>query len=194
MRELTEQQLSKASEFVQDTISSSGIQERLEWARENLSSVPGVEATVLLIEAFGLRRITLPMKKFLDTPFRVPYQSENLSVWLPDLFMLLTSDFWYPSLLWATVSLLVPLVFAYFFNFTVHTKRSRQKPIDPLSFNIVKALGTWLVFNQGVRFNNYLTEETVLKVNLAVPGGSTGMLIGAGVGIVTSIYEAVLKP
>jgi hypothetical protein len=119
---------------------------------------------------------------------------------LPDFFLLLTNFFWSASTLWATTSLFVPLLFGYFFNLTLKTKSSHgnyvSRPthnVDPLTFNLAKGLITWLVYARGARFRGLFADETVERVNNAVPGGYLGVLIGAGLGAVVSIYDAVLK-
>ncbi|KZF23333.1 hypothetical protein L228DRAFT_260174 [Xylona heveae TC161] len=180
-----------------------GVTNSAEGLREVLSSAVGVETLVLLIEACGLFPEVLPLRY----PFKIPAQpaiglQSDLPVPIPDLFLLLTNSFWGPFTLWLSTTLLVPLAFAYFFNLTLHAKSSHAthsrvvKPtyrFDPLAFNVVKGLITWLVYSQGVGFGGWLRSENVARVDAAIPGGHTGILIGAGVGALASIYEAILK-
>ncbi len=66
-------------------------------------------------------------------------------------------------------------------------------PVDPLTFNATKALVTWLVYSQGTRLWGLFGDGTVQRVNSALPGGHRGVMIGAGLGALASLYEAVLK-
>lgn len=183
---------------------NAGIVERAEGLRESLSSVVSIEALVLAIEAWGLRSQVLPLRYAFTIPAIAGLRSSGWPVYLPDLFLLLTSSFWSPVTLWASTSFLVPLAFAYFFNLTlrnksghpgIHSHQSSQ-PIyqfDPLTFNVIKALFTYLVYWQNVKFGGFVGQESVDTVRTAVPGGATGILIGSAVGALTSIYEAILR-
>ena len=57
-----------------------------------------------------------------------------------------------------------------------------------MSFNAVKALVAWIVFVKGG-----LGGESKATVERGVPGGPAGMLVGAGVGLLAGVYDAVLK-
>ncbi|KAJ9636879.1 hypothetical protein H2201_006499 [Coniosporium apollinis] len=194
-----ERQTAIVRDTVSDYWSRSGIVENAEYLREVLSSVVGVEAAALLVEAWGLQRVTLPWRYAFDIPAIKALGTHSHEVRLPDFFVMVTSSFWSPTTLWASTSLLIPLLFAYFFNLTLNSKSSRSsrapptRQADPLTFNIMKALVTWLVYSKGMTFNGLVSEGTVMTVNEAVPGGYQGVMIGAGIGILTSIYEAVLK-
>lgn len=107
----------------------------------------------------------------------------ELAIKIPDLFALLTLGFWGPVSLWVLTSVILPLVGAWFVNLT-----EGGKLYDPLSFNVVKGLVAWVVYVKG----GVGGESTVL-VEQSVPGGSQGLLVGAGIGILASLYEAVLK-
>jgi hypothetical protein len=117
--------------------------------------------------------------------------------------LLLTSSFWAPFTLWASTSLFIPLLVSYFFNLTLkpkplHATRAHTAPeptykFDPLVFNVVKALITYAVYAQGFRFGGFVENSTVERIGGAVTGGYEGILIGAGIGALASIYEAILK-
>lgn len=63
-------------------------------------------------------------------------KDHTLTLSLPDLFILFQwQRFWYPLLLWATSTLVVPLVAAYFVNF-----EPRRHTYSPLTFSLVKGL------------------------------------------------------
>lgn len=184
---------------VGDVWTNSGVTDYAEYVREVLSSVVGVEAAVVLVEAYYLQKQVMPWTYFFDVPAVSALGSNSYPVHFPELFVLLTSSFWSPSLLWANTSLFIPLVCAYFFNLTLRTSNgdlSSKKPtyqVDPLTFNIAKALISYLVYAKGARFTGLVADETVLTVEDALPGGHHGVLIGAGIGALASIYEAVLK-
>lgn len=59
---------------------------------------------------------------------------------------------------------------------------------DAVSFNVVKGIAAWVVYARGGG-----PRESARVVERGVPGGSVGMLVGAGVGILAGLYEAVLR-
>ncbi|KAI9696715.1 MAG: hypothetical protein M1836_005077 [Candelina mexicana] len=187
---------------VGDIWQNSGITERAEEIRENLSTVVGIETLILGVEAFGLQREVLPLQHAFTIPANSTLRTPEFPVKLTDLFLLFTSSFWSPTLLWVSTSFLLPLFSAYFFNLTLkaknsHSTRSRSaQPLyrfDPLTFNVVKGLITWLVYSQGFRFWGLVDEMDVVRIQFSVPGGYQGILIGAAIGALTSIYEAILR-
>lgn len=193
-----ERQTTIVKNKVGDVWTNSGVTDYAEYVREVLSSVVGVEAAVVLVEAYYLQKQVMPWFYFFDIPAVNALGTSSYPVHFPELFVLLTSSFWSPSLLWANTSLFIPLVTAYFFNLTLKSKGTglSSKPaykVDPLTFNIAKALVSYMVYAQGVRFTGLVADETVSTVASALPGGHQGVLIGAGIGAIVSIYEAVLK-
>ncbi|KAF4302028.1 hypothetical protein SLS57_003768 [Botryosphaeria dothidea] len=194
-----ERQTAIVKESVGNAWTNSGVTDYAEYIREVLSSVVGVEAAVVLVEAFYLQKQVMPWFYFFDIPAINALGTNSYPVQFPELFVLLTSSFWSPSLLWANTSLFIPLFFAYFFNLTLKstvpgvTSKKPAYQVDPLTFNIAKALVSYMVYGQGVRFSGLVADETVLTVADALPGGHHGVLIGAGIGALASIYEAVLK-
>lgn len=183
---------------VGDAWTNSGFTDWAEYIREVLSSVVGVEAAVVLVEAFYLQKQVLPWIFFFDIPAISALGTSSYPVHFPEFFALLTGSFWSPSLLWANTSLFIPLVFAYFFNITIKNKANglASKPayqVDPLTFNLAKALVSYMVYAQGVRFSGLVEDATVSTVATALPGGPNSVFIGAGIGTVVSIYEAVLN-
>jgi hypothetical protein len=177
----------------------SGTTELIEQAREVSSTVVGVHIAVLLLEAWGLQRVTFPWTHAFDIPATPALRLNSpTAVSLPDVFVLVKPAFWQLSTVWLSTSLFVPLLFAYFFNFTHAAKpRTRaaaaaQHAVDPLTFNVIKALVTWLVYSQGFSAGLF-DSNTVESVNTAFPGGYTGVLIGAGIGGLVSLYDAILQ-
>lgn len=188
---------------VGDALDNAGLAEKAEDLRESLSSVVSIEALVLAIEALGLGFEVLPLRYAFTTPAIAGLNFPQWHIHLPDLFQLLTTSFWAPVTLWALTSLFLPLAFAYFFNFALKTETTNARThhhdsarltqkFDPLSFNIAKALVTYMVYNRGVRLNGVVGDYSVARVCAGVPGGSQGILIGSGIGVLTTLYEAIL--
>ncbi|KAK8207009.1 hypothetical protein HDK77DRAFT_59059 [Phyllosticta capitalensis] len=178
-----------------DVWAKSGIIEKVQFVREMLSSVVGVESAVILVEAIYLQRKVMPWQYAFDVPAFGLLASNSLAVHVPNFFALLTGDFWGPSLLWASTSFFIPLFFAYFFNFTLQSGISEKSAYrtDPLTFNVVKALISYIVYSQGVKFAGLVGEQSATVVESALPGGTHGVLIGAGIGALASLYSAALK-
>jgi hypothetical protein len=184
---------------VSDAFEESGIVERAQATRESLSTVVSVETLIILFELYFLRpelladryAFTIPAISFLKTP--------NYPVKIPDLFLLLTASFWGPALLWTFTAFIIPLTAAYFVNLT-GKPRSRSShtahfnySFDPLTFNIAKALLTYVVFGQDVTFGGLVNLEHVARINSALYGGYQGVLVGTGIGTLVTLYEAVAK-
>lgn len=167
--------------------------EYAEYAREALSTVHAIQILLLAFEAYGLQRAVLPMRYAFTIPgLRV---TNPLAVSLPDLFVLLTSDFWGPSSLWFTTSIAIPATVSWFFNLTTHSnKRAARYTVDPFVFSIVKAATSWLVYGPPA-FSPYglVNARSALRVNMAVPGGWFGILVGGLIGMLASLYEVVLR-
>ena len=153
--------------------------------RATLSSPIAVQLVVLFIEAWGLRGQILPLR-YLTTIPAVPALgiSWETPVKIPDLFALLTVAFWGPFGLWAITSIGLPLLGAWFVNF-----RGEETPCDPVTFSVVKALVAWIVFLQGG-----VGGESTGVIKKGIPGGVTGLFIGAGIGTLAGLYESVLAP
>jgi len=101
---------------------------------------------------------------------------------IPDLFALVTMAFWGPVGLWVITSIALPLLGGWFINL------KGEGGYDAVSFNAVKALAAWIVYVRGG-----VGGESMGVVEKGVPGGSVGMLVGAGIGGLAGLYEAVLK-
>jgi len=175
-----------------------GITENVDHLRELASTVHGIIAAALLVEATGLQRETLPWRFAFDFPAIKAIGTSSTGVYLPDFFVLLTPAFWSASLLWASTSLVLPLFLSYFVNLTkkhtgVKSRKAQDENFDPLVFNIAKALITYLVYAKHINFFGIVSDETIRRVNGAVFGNYEGILIGAAIGGLTSLYDAVLK-
>lgn len=97
----------------------------------------------------------------------------------------------------------MPSLFGYFFNLSSASgaqgakTRSRvstpDTAVDPLTYSIVKALVSFVVYGQGVTFGGLLSETAIDRLDGAVYGGYKGILTGAAITGLLSIYDAVLK-
>ena len=151
-------------------------------ARSSLSSVTSIEVLTIFIEAWGIRSQVLPLR-YLATIPEIPALGINaIHIRAPDLFALLTTAFWGPLGLWMLTSILLPLLGGWLINL------KGDGGYDSVSFNAVKAIGAWIVYAQ-----KGVSGDSARTVEKGVPGGSAGMLIGAGLGGLAGLYEAVLK-
>ena len=198
-------QIDRQTAKVRSTISAiwadSGIVEVSDGIRDSLSTTVSIESLAIIVELFGLQKDVLPLKYLGLVPASQALRTPEISLKVPDLFALLSSEFWITFSLWLATSVLLPLMFSYFFNLTLKAKHGNVRhaknvqpaaQYDPLTYNISKALISWLVYSQGVRLGGWIDAESVVKLETAIPGGHQGVLIGTGIGILTSIYEAVL--
>jgi hypothetical protein len=183
---------------ISDYYEGSGIEEFKEATREGLSSIASVHAIIILFEYYKLRPIILEDRFAFNLPaISLPFlHTDTYPVMIPDLFLLLTASFWAPFLTWITSSLLIPLAASYFINLTSKAKGRTthfSKDFDPLIFNVVKALLVFVIFGQDVTFGGLIDLEDVARVNSGIYGGYKGALVGTGIGILTTLYEAVIK-
>ncbi|KAF1954366.1 hypothetical protein CC80DRAFT_550392 [Byssothecium circinans] len=184
----------------------SQIDEWKEYIRENASSVAAVQTLILLIEAVGLQYNTLETFHAFDSLSNAGLSLHSHEVHLPNLWRLAEAGWWAPATLWSLTSWVLPLVVSYFFNLTLrtntrHKSSNRQSTVDPLTFNIVKAILVYsarstvlsaVVSGQKTHWGPF-AADTVSKVQDNVPGQYYGLQIGAIVGVLVSLYDAALK-
>ncbi|KAI0179296.1 hypothetical protein GGR52DRAFT_299306 [Hypoxylon sp. FL1284] len=181
----------------------SGITEATHATRASLSTVASVLLAVSAFELWFLRPEVLADRYAFTIPAVSLLGTSDFPVFVPDMFLLLTSSFWSPALLWAFTSAVVPGLAGYFVNLTVGahpgarvTRRSgppADSVIDPLSFSIAKALVSYVVYAQGITFGGWVDETSVARINAAVYGGYKGVLTGTAITGILSMYDAVLK-
>ena len=180
----------------------SGIVETSDSIRDTLSNTVTIESMANLLELWGLFSVILPWKHLVAIPELTSLGTPEIPLRAPDLFQLLSAEFWSTFQVWVATSVMLPLVFSYFFNMTLKAKHGHVRharnvqtsmQYDPLTYNISKALVTWLVYAQGFRLGGLFHNQSVAVLEAAIPGGLQGVLIGTGIGALTSIYEAVLK-
>lgn len=156
-----------------------------------------------ILEAYRLREVILPSKPIGKIPSFQYSNNDEYTVNVPDLFLLLTQKFWAPFSLWAATSLIVPLTFAYFFNFALYAQPTRSScrtessssapQYDPIVFSITKALASYLVYAQHWVPFHLFQNHTVATVNEGVYGGYQGMITAAAIGGVIGLYDTILK-
>jgi hypothetical protein len=182
-----------------DLYEGSGVVEFTETTRETLSSVVSVEALIITFELYKLRPEILSNRYAFTIPAIAFLKTSPHAVEIPDLFLLLTSSFWAPALLWAFTTFIIPLAAAYFVNLTSRPKsRSSHAShfnytFDPLTFNIVKALLVFVVFGQDNTLGGLVDLENVARINSALYGGYKGALVGTGIGALVTLYDAIKK-
>lgn len=167
-----------------DLYSVSGIPDTIDWFRSTCSSVVGVQASILLLEAYSLQKAVFPWNFAFDLPGIPALGVPSIAVKVPDFFVLLRSSFWGPTILWAITSIFVPLFFAYFYNLTVHpVKRNGARvqalryPYDPMTYSIAKAVITLLVYGAHAP-TEYVDTYSARVVEHAMPGGYQGVMTG----------------
>ncbi|RJE26646.1 hypothetical protein PHISCL_01060 [Aspergillus sclerotialis] len=187
-------------QHISDAWESSGMIERAASLRSALSSVKAIETMALIVESIYMTYDLVPLR-YLTTVSRIDaLHTPEFAIKVPDLFILVNPSFWAPYSLWLLTSLLLPLGVAYWFNLSLKAAQnsrgrtsSRQSDFDPLSFNIAKALIAYKVYADGFTFWGVYSPFSVARVNAALPGQWGGVLTGALVGVVGTLYEAILR-
>lgn len=196
--DLVERQTSAISRRWNTAVERSGFDDYLTNSRELLSSVHAIHLLFILVEAWGLQAETLPWTKAFQ--YTVPF-AQTLGLdsprWAtyPNFFVLLEESFWAPTLLWLFISLILPLVSGWAVNLTRQSTVSSKRayPVDPVAFNITKALLAWAVHGRGLRFGIF-SDVTQARVETSMPTGSyNGVLVETAIGAFAGLYEAVLK-
>lgn len=202
-------------ERVATLYAESGLTEATQTTRAWLSTVESVLSAIALFELYRLRRELLPDRYAFTVP-AVPFLgTPDYPVHLPDMFALLTAAFWGPALTWALTSLVLPGLFGYFFNLSAaHSNSNHHRSpssssgrgggsssrgrhpeyaVDPLTFSVVKAAATYMVYAQGVTFGGIISPDSVSRINSALYSGWRGVLAGTAVSGLAAVYDAVLR-
>jgi hypothetical protein len=188
-------------ERVNEIYQDSGITERTHAVRESLSTVTSIIFTVFAFELYSLRPEVLPGRFAFTVPANATIHTDAYPVYIPDMFLVLTSYFWSPVLTWVATSVLIPSLFGYFYNLsaashaTSRRTRSSQADynIDPLVFSIVKALISFVVYGQGATFGGIINPASIQRINGAIYGEWKGIVTGAAITGLASLYDAVLR-
>ena len=202
--EQIERQTARIRSSLSKAYQDSGITEGVDSTRTFLSSAYTVQTLFTLVESIQLFRVIMPFKPAIAIP-QVPYVVQNDYVAsLPDVFQVLKPGFWGPLTLWSATSFILPALSAYFVNIAHSastssgpiTRRATSAPqqvIDPLVFNITKALLIISVYYYHFDLLGATTNFTIEIVKQSVIGGELGLLTSAVVGGILSIYEAILR-
>ena len=187
---------------INDTWVASGIKERSHALRALLSNVKAVETLVLALEGSNIIRELWPLRFLTTAPAVDAIRTPEFAIKVPDVFILFEGAFWAPFSLWLLTSLALPLGIAYFFNLSLQATQqpsgrgaspAKKTNFDPLSFNITKALIVYLVYARQFTFWDVYSTFSVDKVNMSVPGQWAGMLTGTAIGVIGTLYEAILR-
>ncbi|KAM0429322.1 hypothetical protein ACHAPT_006537 [Fusarium lateritium] len=180
----------------------SGITEVSHATRDTLSTVTSVLFCVAAWELWNVRREVLGNIYAFTIPAIQMLGTSDYPVYVPDMFLLLSSSFWSPTLTWIFTSVIVPSFMGYFFNLSVTStpptrgrlrSNNAEYVVDPLTFSIVKALISFVVYGQGVNLGGLLNDVSILRLNKAIYGGYKGILTGTAITGLMSIYDAVLR-
>lgn len=182
-----------------DLYSVSGLPGGIERLQDFTSTVQGIHLSILLLEGFALSPEVLPFIWVADSPAIAALGIPSYPLSVPNLFLMLNSWFWYPVLTWLATSLAIPLLFAYFYNLTIRDVRRNGARVsvarytyDPMTFSIVKSVLSYLVYGRGQTFGVF-SEAAAARVEYAVLGGTGGLVTGAVVGAIASLYEATQR-
>ncbi|KAJ5263621.1 hypothetical protein N7478_011226 [Penicillium angulare] len=201
-----DRQTVKMREGLESAWSASGIIERSHALRATLSSLKAVETIFVLLELSSVLYELIPLRYLTTTPAIPAAFLPAFHIKIPDLFVLLTPNFWAPFTLWFLSNLLVPLLAAYFFNLSWQAATGGAQPVrrssrsaptrpsfDPLSFNIAKAILVYKVYADHYDYAGLYSKYAIAKVNYAIPGQWKGLLAGSAIGVVGTLYEAILR-
>lgn len=169
--------------------------------RDVLSSVIGIEGTILLLEFGMLQQKLMQYNYAFDIPATDRYvKITNRAVYLPDAFVLLTGQYWKSTALYLLTCFFIPLAASWFYNLTIRPTARHGTTIlkprwrcDPMTFNVVKALMVWLVFARANLYWGIFEADSARDVLLAMPAGYTGLMIGSAIGALASMYDAVQR-
>lgn len=183
---------------VSNLYEDSGIKEVTYNTRDTLSTVSSIIFCINAFELYHLRKEILSDRYAFTIPAIRAIGTPDYAVEVPDMFLLLTSSFWSPALLWAFTSIIVPAFFGFYFNLSAaHAagvrRKNNQFVIDPLTFSIAKAVITYVVYQQGASFGGWVDTVSVARINSAIYGGWKGVITGAFISAVASFYDAVLR-
>ncbi|KUI72819.1 hypothetical protein VM1G_08414 [Cytospora mali] len=180
---------------------SSGVKDVAYTARDSLSTVTSIIFCISAFEMYNLKKELLPNRYAFTIPAIHALKTSDYAVEVTDMFLLLTSSFWNPALLWAFTSVIVPAFFGFYFNLgAAHARSGPGKKsqgsdyaVDPLMFSIAKAVITYVVYQQGVTFGGWIDPVSVARINSATYGGWKGVITGAAISGIASFYDAVLR-
>ncbi|KAK6343293.1 hypothetical protein TWF730_010887 [Orbilia blumenaviensis] len=172
---------------------TTGFWEHIDYTRETLSDPRAIHFIIATYELAWLCHdltpwsiVTVPVPA-TKVPY-VDYDTGPTTVKVPDLFILLSwTHFWAPIFYWFTLGISFPLLTSYFVNIR---KRSTY---DPLTFSISKALIAYLVYTKQIikpELPRVFGSDMPSLINAII--GDEAPLIGAGIGGLLTLWEALL--
>lgn len=186
-------------ERVTSLYDESGLREVTYNARDTLSTVSSIIFCINAFELYHLRKEVLSDRYAFTIPGVSAIGTPDYAVEVPDMFLLLSSSFWNPTLLWLITSVFLPSVFGFYFNLSAAHQSAQRKRgqssenvVDPLIYSLAKAVVTYVIYQQGVTFGGWIDPISVARINSAVYGGWKGVITGAFISGVASFYDAVL--
>lgn len=178
----------------------SGLRDVTYSTRAALSTVSSIIICINAFELYHLRKEVLSDRYAFTIPGISALGTPDYPVEVPDMFLLLSSSFWSPTILWLITSVFAPSFFGFYFNLAAAhqpSQRKRGQPadniVDPLIYSLAKAIITYVIYQQGVTFGDWINPVSVARINSAVYGGWKGVITGAFVSGVASFYDAVLS-
>ncbi|KAJ5149114.1 hypothetical protein N7448_000692 [Penicillium atrosanguineum] len=199
-----DRQTAKMREGLENAWDHSGFLEHSYSVRAMLSSLKAVETILICLEGSSVIKSLFPMRHLANTPAVDAIHLPEIMIKVPDVFVMITGEFWASLTLWALTSVVLPLIAAWFINLSwmaatggqsVRRTRSAstRASFDPLTFNIAKALLVYKVFVEHFNYFDLFSNYTIVKVNAVVPGRWKGMLTGTAIGVIGTLYEAILR-
>ena len=160
-----------------------------------VANVVTVDILAVIAEAIVLIKALLPLTTKITLP-AVPGLVSKSVVHLPDLFALLSTNFWYPFLTWTFLTVVAPLAVATSVNFNAVTssssagrRTSAGRRFDPITFAVVK-----LMINYALIRASWTAPYFSKKVQvLVVTAIGEDMLFAVGmVTLIYGFYDAIV--
>lgn len=158
-----------------------------------------MQLSILLFEAWQLQGAVFPFRHAFYLPAIKAIGLPNIAVKLPDLFILLQSSFWGPTLLWLATSVVVPVFFAYFYNLTIHPARRGgtrvnipRYPIDPMTYSVAKGIITLIVYGQHAPYG-WIDVHSARVIEHAMYYGYSGLIANSALGAAAALWEATQR-
>lgn len=195
----------KVSGYISDGINRTHVSEYSDSLRDVLSTPMVLNAVIFAIELFAVSKQLVELRHAFGIP--VPFVGKVVPVPLPDVFVFVTPDFWAPFSLFLLTTVVLPSLAGYFFNYplksaTSHAHNTRRAtaqqdaapPVDPLVFNIAKALIAYVVYAAPTLEGFWpYSRSSIAQVHSALFFGYQGLITSSVVGGTVALYEAVLK-
>jgi len=174
-----------------EVVQRAEIRETAAGVRDKLSNVISVNVVSLSIEAALLFAAVIPITYEITLPAidAIGYPSTRYIV--PDLFVLFTTSFWAPFMVWLLTTVVLPGLNAVVFNLvSTSNKEGAAYKADPLTYSVTRALCVYLVHYKGFTFGGLLGQAAVANVGNTV--GRELQMIGAAIGGIAALWVGIL--